>query len=437
MRRSQRLTPDVAAKLQFLLKSQYWDPEQLHRYQWTRLQCMLQHAARHVPWYRQQFATIGFSPEDATGPADLKKLPELTRDLLRSAGDQLLAETANRSQLLPNYSGGSTGEPVRVYQDAEYQTWATAARIRAWKNMVGAQRTDREALLWGADRDVVGQLSCREVLRSGLQGERIQLNTFCADVSAYRRFIRILRLLRPKLLRGYTSSLRTLCEIIETDHTHLPPLRAVIACAETLHESERKRFERAFSAPVLNSYGCREVSQIATECPCQQGLHISMETNYVEIVDGRVLVTNMTNYAMPLIRYVIGDLADTIEAAACTCGRGLMRITRLRGRVSDTLCFGQRRIHAERIAHLLYGTEAIGRFQIVKNEPCNRLTILVDRDDPACRARLLDDLHTLLPGTRIQVKTSNQFFQTRTGKQALVIDEPQQPATPMVSGRPL
>lgn len=435
MRRSHALPTDIAAKLQFLLASQYWDPAQLHHYQWQRLRQLLHHAGRHVPWYRDQFAAAGFVPDDATDPAMLRALPLLTRDTLRTAGEQLLAETVDRRHLQPNYSGGSTGEPVRVYQDAEYRTWAAAARLRAWTNLPGVTPADREALLWGADRDITGRLSLQEILCALLQGNDIQLNTFNADIAAFRRFVRIVRLLRPPLLRGYASSLRTLCDVMETDGLRLPHLRAVISSAETLFDHDRRRFETILGAPVLNSYGCREVSQIATECPCQQGLHVSMETNYVEVVDGQVLVTNLTNYTMPLIRYAVGDLAASLDCSRCSCGRGLVRLSRLRGRSSDTLCFGTRRIHAERIAHLLYGTECISRFQIIKNEPCNRLTILVDRDDPPRLARVRTDLQALLPGTTVTIQVSDCFFPTASGKLALVLDEQHLPAPHSPDGK--
>jgi phenylacetate-CoA ligase len=113
-----------------------------------------------------------------------------------------------------------------------------------------------------------------------------------------------------------------------------------------LDAEDRVVIEEVFGCPVFNRYGCREVSVIASECSAHQGMHIMAEGLHVEIMrggmpakigeEGEIVVTDLLNRAMPLIRYRIGDVAAW-EDGVCPCGRGLPRIRRLMGRATDFL----------------------------------------------------------------------------------------------------
>jgi phenylacetate-CoA ligase len=109
---------------------------------------------------------------------------------------------------------------------------------------------------------------------------------------------------------------------------------------------DRRLLEEVFGCPVFDRYGCREVSVIASECPAHSGLHVNAECLYLEIETpegrardgevGSVLVTDLLNRAMPLIRYRIGDLGAW-ATGECPCGRGLPRLAALHGRSTDFL----------------------------------------------------------------------------------------------------
>src|SRR5262249_37736012 len=118
----------------------------------------------------------------------------------------------------------------------------------------------------------------------------------------------------------------------------------IVTSAEVLTEADRTLVEQTFGCPVFNRYGSREVSVIATECECRTGLHVMAEGLLVEVVRGEaharpgelgaILVTDLLNYGMPMIRYHIGDTGSWADGA-CPCGRGLPRLASVAGRVSD------------------------------------------------------------------------------------------------------
>jgi phenylacetate-CoA ligase len=111
-----------------------------------------------------------------------------------------------------------------------------------------------------------------------------------------------------------------------------------------LHDFERETIEKVFSCRVTNRYGCEEVSLIACECPAHQGLHINCDSLYVEFIrdgkpvpagePGAIVVTDLTNFGMPFIRYKVGDVAIPSDRI-CSCGCTYPLMESLEGRVAD------------------------------------------------------------------------------------------------------
>jgi phenylacetate-CoA ligase len=125
----------------------------------------------------------------------------------------------------------------------------------------------------------------------------------------------------------------------------LPAPRAVSFTAGPLQGPARERVERAFRAPVFDQYGCAEVPWIAGECPAYAGLHVNSDERLVEILDeqgrpvpagtvGEVVITDLSNRAVPLVRYRLGDRAALLEGE-CPCGVTLPLMTPVEGRSDD------------------------------------------------------------------------------------------------------
>jgi phenylacetate-CoA ligase len=151
---------------------------------------------------------------------------------------------------------------------------------------------------------------------------------------------------QPKVIQAYARSAALFARFLEARGLKPPPLRSVVTTAEVLEDEDRTVIENTFGCPVFNRYGCREVSVIASECAERRGLHVMAEGLILEIVrggrpadpgqDGEILVTDLMNLAMPLIRYRIGDVAAW-DPTPCLCGRGLPKLQRVAGRATDFL----------------------------------------------------------------------------------------------------
>jgi phenylacetate-CoA ligase len=158
-------------------------------------------------------------------------------------------------------------------------------------------------------------------------------------------------------------------------------MKAIVSSAETLWPHQRSLIEETFRVPVFDRYGCREVGQIASECSFHEGMHVSADRVLVEIVgetgktaapgeEGTILVTDLDNYGMPLIRYDIGDRATARIDSSCECGRGLPLLERIHGRTMDIIHTPDgRRVGGTFWTLLLRQRPGISRFQVVQDSP--------------------------------------------------------------------
>jgi phenylacetate-CoA ligase len=157
-------------------------------------------------------------------------------------------------------------------------------------------------------------------------------------------FIKTINSYKPDIIRGYSSSLYELSRYAERNNLKLYSPKIIIGAAETLTPKMREKIEFVFKTKIYNYYGAREVSSIAGECT--DGLmHCFTFYNNVEILnskdepvkngeEGRVIITNLHNYSMPLIRYEISDIAVP-GTNKCSCGNFLPTFENVTGRITD------------------------------------------------------------------------------------------------------
>lgn len=328
----------VSRSLRELRRSQYFSPEKLAQIQLTKLRELMAFCYLHNSFYRDRFNQCHFHPGDLTSLKLMEKLPLLTKDDIREAGDHLFSEGYSHENTMHKRTGGSTGVPLHIYINMEAASFKKAAVLRhdSWAGLVPGGRL---ASVWG---DTDKPWPWRMRLRNMLTDRAFYLDTLKFDEEHISRFINNLRRLHPPVLMGHAHSVFRLAEYIRDHRINGVSFRGIITTAMVLSEMERETIEEVFRSPVFNRYGCEEVSIIASECEAHQGMHLFAEGLYIELIDGnnyqpgKVIITDLLNRAMPLIRYEIGDYATTIEGN-CPCGRGLPRLKEVVGRTADFL----------------------------------------------------------------------------------------------------
>ena len=319
-----------------------WSAEEARREQFRRLSHIVEYSFRHCSFYRERFAAVGFEPGDLKDFSDLRRLPELTRTDLRLHKNEILSDSIPHNRMEKSLTGGTTGEALSFYRDRrclDYRRGIDLALARYY----GWQDGQWQGLLWAAPRDLVTRRGLKAKLAQRWADRVYTLDCLRLSDAAYEEFVDKTKRYCPSFVLAYPSLAFDLAERIEAGK--VSPVRIPVICvtAEPLYDFQRKKIETVLADRVYARYGSREVGTAAFECHRQNGLHIISESVYIEIVPaagdaqlGVVLVTDLLNTAMPLIRYRMGDLGR-LDDAACDCGLGTPRLLQIQGRETDII----------------------------------------------------------------------------------------------------
>jgi phenylacetate-CoA ligase len=347
-------------------RTQYLPVDALRALQLHLLQRLLHHAFRRCLFYRERMDAVGLRPEDVRTLEDVARLPALEKKDIQEQRDRLVAQGWPAADLIPNQTGGSTGRPLSFFLSRERKCSRAAATLRH-NRWAGWDVGDRVALLWGAPRDAAQGWRAR--LRRRLLERQLFLDVAHVTEAKLADFHRALWRFRPRVLLAYAQAAVLFARYLRSRGLEAYRPRALVTSAEVLEPAQRVLLEEVFGCRVFNRYGCREVSVIASECEAHDGLHTMAEGLYVEIAPGgAILVTDLLNEAMPLIRYRVGDVGSW-QAGACACGRALPRLREVAGRVTDFLVGSDGRLVSGVFlaTYVVAGRPALGQVQILQD----------------------------------------------------------------------
>lgn len=318
--------------LRALERTQYDAPEVIRERQLAALKAQLQHAWDTVPYYRAAWNNAGVHPSDVRTLADLEAFPILTKADIRRHNRALVSSAYDPSKCRVKTTSGSTGVPLTIYCDEPAMQFKAACTIRSdeWS---GYRLGQRVAKVWGNPE--YRHFGLKGRLRNRFFDRAVYLDTLNLNDERIGEFARTIRRHRPGLVFGHAHSLYLVaCALKKGGVLDVRP-NGIISTAMILHDWQRAVIESVFGCKVTNRYGCEEVSLIASECEEHNGLHVNADSLYHEVpAGGKLLVTDLVNRAMPLIRYQVGDVVVP-SARRCACGRGLPLLERVEGREAD------------------------------------------------------------------------------------------------------
>jgi phenylacetate-CoA ligase len=339
---------------------------------------LLQHCRNGVPYYAELLDEAGVRRIDGEDPRScLQRLPILTKEIIRKNISRLQSKDLHARKWHHNTSGGSTGEPIQLVQDAEYDDHSAAIGL-FYNSLLGCEVGEPVVRLWGSERDLEGGTKSRKARFFNWLTNTTWLNAFLMSPERMVQFVQTLNRLRPRLIVAYAQAAYELARFAERERISVTPQRAVLTSAGTLYPFMRDQIATVFGCEVYNLYGSREVSDIACELPGLEGLWVAPWNNFVEIVDdaghpvppgaeGNILVTSLTNYAMPLLRYAIGDRGALLPDNTLVEQPGTQVLQRVSGRNVDMFrTRDQTLIDGEYFTHLLYFRPWIRTFQVVQ-----------------------------------------------------------------------
>lgn len=419
----------------------------------ARLSVLLGHAARNVPFYRDAYRRLGLEWDSLRTVGDLAALPVMTKTDYRAETEtRFLAENVTAHRRIDRRTSGSTGEPLRFVNDRDslpvtiaghvfYDRSAGIGPLDRWVSIDNSSR-DQPRPPAGAPAGVRFRHSVSEGARR-LYEELTQRRISVWEVDATRaaQIWRQIEAFRPNFVWGYTSTLAALAdEWLRHDLRVGGTLRGVVTIAETLTADRRRLIERAFGAPITNRYGLLEFGTwSAQSCPVDpERLHLNTELVVGEVLDeggtpvapgetGRLVLTDLHNYARPFIRYFTGDLV-VAGAGPCPCGRGFPLIGPLDGRAQETLRTPSGKVFSPVVLEVFLFRrksywDVLSHYQLVHEAPDRARMLVVPGPgfDEGLRERLRDDLVELL-GDEVQVavETVEAIPMSPSGKRAVI-----------------
>lgn len=411
--------------------TQWLGQAELREIQRRRYRALLEHAARHVPYYRDVFARLGLSEAEAGDLDNITRLPLLDKATIRTHSDALRSDRAGT--LAKGNTGGSSGEPLIFYLGMERVSHDVAAKWRAtrwWNVDIG----DREIVVWGSPIELGAQDRIKAIRDAVFRTEL--LPAFEMSEEKLDAFVARIRQRRPKMLFGYPSSISLIAQHARKRGVRMDDLgiRVAFVTSERLYDHQRETIQSVFGCPVANGYGGRDAGFLAHECP-SGGMHITAEDVILETVDsagnpvppgqpGEIVVTHLASRDYPFIRYRTGDVA-VLDDRMCPCGRGLPMIRELQGRSTDFVVARDGTVmHGLALIYVLRELPGVAGFKIVQ-ESLSLTRILVvpgegytDETTERIRAGIARRLGR---DVEVQVELVSEIAPERSGKYRYVM----------------
>jgi phenylacetate-CoA ligase len=405
-----------------------WPEERTRAYRDERLRAFVQHAAATVPYYRRWFRENGIDPRRISTVDDLSVLPVLTKAEVQRHYTEFVSEAVPESERIIAHTSGTTGGGLRFVTTlkAVQQQWAVWWRYRGWHGL----KADAWCGYFGGRSVVPLAQTHAPFWRYNHPGRQLIFSGYHMNPRNLGAYVDELRRRRPLWLHGYPSLLALLAAfIIETGGDPGYQVRWITIGAENLLPQQAELIARAFGVRPRQHYGMAEA--VANISECEHGaLHVDEDFAAVEFRPNphgtgyRVVGTNFTNPALPLIRYDVQDLV-MIDGSQCACGRPGRVVTGIDGRQEDYVILpdGTR---LGRLDHIFKDLVNIQEAQIVQRRAGEIIIRIVrgrhySSEDE--RALLAETRQRVGDETKVSLEYVTQLERSRAGKLRFVISE--------------
>jgi phenylacetate-CoA ligase len=365
----------ISAAYRDLSQSQYRDPGALKELQLGKLKKLIVHAYEHTAFYKKRLDQIRLNPYRLNSFEEFKRIPPLTREDLNGSLESMIAQNIDKTELHFDSTGGSTGLATQFARNNGCLGIKKASEYR-FNNFAGWSPGEKILYYWPALMDFSAQQKPPVVLKKKLFSRQLALHAGRLNDRILSDHVAYFSKFKPDLVRAFPNSLQIFAEYVLDRKLEFKVKRGVICVGEPLNDYQRQLFRRVFNCDTLNCYVSRECGNIACECENHSGLHVADELLYLEIGNdkegeiGELIITDLENYGMPLIRYRIQD-ASKWAKGKCACGRNLMKIDLNAARLTDYLISPHdgAKISGSTLVHYLLAVgPRVGRFKLIQDK---------------------------------------------------------------------
>jgi phenylacetate-CoA ligase len=352
-------------------------------YQEEKLKKLLLYSSKNVPYYKRVLEEAEVVKNNKVYLENFHKIPILTKEIIRKEKENLFSKE-KRKKTYENTSGGSTGEPVRFLQDAYYDDWNIATKLY-FNQKLGKDIGESEIKLWGSDRDILeGNLTLKERIINRLYNRKF-FNCYDFSEAKIQEFIKLNDLFKPVAYWSYVEAVTELANYILKKNIKTYSPKFIITTIGPLYEENREKIKKAFKTKVYNQYGSREVGWVSIEQKEKCLMDVVFWRQALEVLEERneMIITSLDNYAMPLIRYETGDLADDCDSLHYSFGNTRLYF-KIKSVIGRTLGFFKKAdgslFHTHHLVQQMFFKNWIKKFQIIQKTKKLILIKVVESD---------------------------------------------------------
>lgn len=411
--------------------SQWLDPAALAGYERARMRQTLVNASAEVPFYQESMADLGVDARVAQLPSDLSRLPILTKDDVRNAGNRLVS-SASHGPCLTSNTSGTTGSPLKLHQNL-----STVNREHAfiWRQLTwaGMRPGDRRAWIRG-DMIVPASVTTGPFWRENAADKMLMMSSFHLSEANGRGYIEALETYNPTIIQAYPSSVTFLAAWMENNSIHYKgrALRGIVTSSETMSLDAKKLVSRVFGCMVYDWYG--QAERVAAIGTCEHGnYHVMSDYGYTELLPVgndlfEIVGTTYSNFTMPLIRYRCGDLVRrSKQAGHCACGRHFPLVEEVIGRADDAVKLPDgRRVSACLAGNVFRGIHGIlqGQIRQLSKESLDIFVVATKDYSPESADKLRGNIKLRIgDAMKINIHCVEELERTPRGKFKAVVCE--------------
>lgn len=302
----------------FLEESQWWSRGEIEAYQLKQLTEIIEYAYKNVLYYKRIFDDKGIRPSDIQSFDDLKKIPLLTKDIIRENFDDIISRTYPRYKMIFSNTGGTSGERFHFLEPAESRLMEWAFITTMWQR-AGFRPSDIRITIGDIP---VSRRKGKKFWEFDPLRREWRFSPFHLSAEHLPKYIEKFRTVNCRYLHGFVSSLAVIAKfILDNEINDLPRFDAIFASSEPMYDWQRDLLEMAFRTRIFRWYGQNEKVILAGACEKNDTYHIFPEYGYAEVLPtGELVGTGFYNWAMPFIRYKLDDWGE-IQNGGCACGR--------------------------------------------------------------------------------------------------------------------
>ena len=317
-----------------------WTPEEIRNWQNERLRDLIEHAYHNTQYYQDLFDSAGLTPSDIKDMNDLNKIPILTKEDIIKSPEKFIPQNISDIKYRNDATGGSTGTPFRFMVDLKSFSYLTAMH-NYYLGRVGYRLGDKLLVLGGSSINPAEKLSFKYKLYRSLTRRTFLGGVNMSDEIA-DQYLKIITRKKIEYIYGFATAIYLLACRAEKTKVRLPRIKACVTTAEMLLDEYREKIESAFDCQVMDAYGAADGGITAYES--EPGIYevgysciLEIEKSVSENNTGNLLTTDLLNFALPFIRYRIGDQISILDKEKSTQYYNGQIITKIWGRIPDIM----------------------------------------------------------------------------------------------------